>query len=201
MKKIVQDNRRLLDKVLELSHRRGYLIPTAEIYGGFAGVYDWGHLGTLLKRKYERAWRQFFVQEEDNIYEIDGALVLPEVVFEASGHLEGFHDPLTQCTKCNTQFRADHVIQDTLQIEVEGLPPDELTKIIAEHHDVSKHREAIFVGGKVNLNPPLGFFKKLGIEDDKALQSLYSPMEEILLLPEPKKPKHQRKKVVLLSSA
>ncbi len=134
MTAITQDKRSRLDKVLELSHRRGYLIPTAEIYGGFAGAYDWGPLGTLLKRKYQKAWRQFFVQEEDNIYEIDGAIILPEVVFEASGHLEGFHDPLTQCTKCNSQFRADHVIQDILQIDVEGHPPDELTQIITENH-------------------------------------------------------------------
>ena len=98
---IASKKRSSLDRVLELCHRRGFLIPTAEIYGGFAGAYDWGPLGTLLKQKYERAWRRFFVQEETNIYEINGAQALPEVVFKASGHLDGFYDPLTQCTKCN----------------------------------------------------------------------------------------------------
>lgn len=71
----------------------------------------------------------------------------------------------------------------------------DLIKIILENHDVSKHREAIYKGGKYNLNPPPGFFKKLGIEKNKGLQFLCSPMEEILLLPEPKKPRHQRNTV------
>lgn len=135
MKAITRERRSLLDKVLELSFRRGYLLPTAEIYGGFSGSYDWGPLGAILKRKLEIAWRQFFIRAEDNIYEIEGALILPEVVFKASGHLDGFHDPLTQCTKCNTQFRADHLIHDALNIDVsEGLSPDELTKLIEENH-------------------------------------------------------------------
>ncbi len=119
-------------KVQEISIRRGFFIPTAEIYGGLAGFFDYGHLGTVLKRKLINYWLDFFVKSEENIYELDSSIILPRKVFEASGHLKSFVDPITQCKKCKTIHRADNLIEDVLRIHAEGLSEKELTKIIEE---------------------------------------------------------------------
>ncbi len=121
-----------MEKVVEVSKRRGIIFPTAEIYGSLAGFWDYGPVGTLIKRKIENYWREFFVASEDNIVEISGSIVLPESVFRASGHLDSFVDPITQCTKCRSIHRADHLIEDASKKFVEGKTTKELTEIIHE---------------------------------------------------------------------
>lgn len=119
-----------VEKVVEVCKRRGIIFPTAEIYGGAAGFFEYGPVGLLLKRKFMEYWREFFVKSEENIFEIEGSTVLPEKVWEASGHLKSFVDPITQCKKCKTMYRADQLIEDSSGKFVEGLNPEELTKII-----------------------------------------------------------------------
>ncbi len=120
------------EKVVELCKRRGIIFPAAEIYGGIAGFFEYGPVGVRIKRKLIEDWRKFFVESEENIYEIEGCLILPDKVFEASGHLEHFVDPLTQCKSCKAMFRADNLIEESTGKFVEGLPPEELTKILRE---------------------------------------------------------------------
>jgi glycyl-tRNA synthetase len=96
-------------------------------------MFDYGPLGLMLKRKLVEKWRNFFVKQEDNVYEIETSIVQPEKVFEASGHLDSFIDPITQCKKCNSIFRADELIQEKTKEFVEGKKPEELTKIIREN--------------------------------------------------------------------
>lgn len=119
-----------MEKVVEVCKRRGIIYPTAEIYGSLAGFWDYGPVGTLLKRKIENYWREFFIDE--NIVEIDGSIILPESVFKASGHLESFVDPITQCTKCKSIHRADHLVEEASKRFVEGKTTKELTEIMRE---------------------------------------------------------------------
>ena len=116
-----------------LAKKKGFFYPSDEIYGGFAGFYTYGHLGTLMKMKLENLWRKFFINE-NNFYEIDPPLIMSEKVFEASGHLKGFVDPVAKCTKCNTAHRADHILESCLGRTFEGMTPEELTKLIVENN-------------------------------------------------------------------
>jgi glycyl-tRNA synthetase len=118
-----------MEKVLEVSKRRGIVYPAAEIYGSLSGFWDYGPVGTLIKRKIENYWREFFIKGK-NIVEISGSTVLPEAVFKASGHIDSFVDPITQCKKCKSIHRADHLIDSASKTFVEGKDVKELTDII-----------------------------------------------------------------------
>ncbi|MEM5801125.1 MAG: glycine--tRNA ligase [Candidatus Aenigmatarchaeota archaeon] len=121
-----------LEDIQRLCLSRAIIFPTAEIYGGLSGCFDYGPIGVLIKRKFLDYWRQFFVKNEDNIFELDGAVILPEKVLIASGHVESFVDPITQCEKCKSIYRADNFIEEKTGRFVEGKSPQELTKIIRE---------------------------------------------------------------------
>jgi len=123
------------DKVVELAKRRGFFWPSFEIYGGVAGFYDLGPLGTLLKNNIIRLWREFFIiRHMDMVVEIETPVITPGVVFEASGHLHHFTDPIVECTSCRRKFRADQLIEEALNIKVEGRSAEELTEIIRENN-------------------------------------------------------------------
>ena len=98
-----------VDQVVSLAKRRGFVYPTAEIYGGFRSSYDYGPLGSLMLRNVREAWIRANVQQRDDVVLIDAAILGPPAVFEASGHLANFTDPLVDCTKCKQRFREDHL--------------------------------------------------------------------------------------------
>ncbi|MHA1398919.1 MAG: glycine--tRNA ligase [Candidatus Heimdallarchaeaceae archaeon] len=122
-----------IDKIVDVCLRRGFINQTAEIYGGASGFYDLGPLGTLMRQKIVDFWRQVFVLDHDNVFEVSGSLLLPKEVFEASGHLDSFEDPLVQCLDCKSMYRADHVIRQNTDINADGLSLEELDKIIEDH--------------------------------------------------------------------
>jgi glycyl-tRNA synthetase len=125
-----------MEKIKEIEGialKRGFFMPSAEIYKGkadIAGLYCYGHLGKAIKLRFENLWRNFFLKLHENFYEIEGTCILPKQVFEASGHLEHFNDPLVQCLKCRFRFRADNFIEDELGMNVYGLSNEEMTRII-----------------------------------------------------------------------
>jgi len=119
-----------LEEIQRICLNRGIVFPTAEIYPTLSGFWDYGPVGTLLKKKFIDYWREFFVKSEDNIFEIDGCTVLSESVFKASGHLKSFVDPITQCPKCKSMHRADQLIEEKTGNFVEGKSVKELTEII-----------------------------------------------------------------------
>jgi glycyl-tRNA synthetase len=121
-----------IDAIEKIAKQRGFFYSSSEIYGGLSGFYDYGHLGTLMKNKIENFWRQFFVKSEGNIFEISSRTIAPEPIWEASGHLKDFVDPITQCQKCKSMFRADNLIEEKTGKFVEGLKPEDLTKILKE---------------------------------------------------------------------
>ncbi|MEY2436459.1 MAG: glycyl-tRNA synthetase [Acidimicrobiaceae bacterium] len=97
----------LFDKVVNLCKRRGLVFPSAEIYGGFRSTYDYGPIGVLLLRNVKDAWWRSMVQLRDDIVGLDAAILSPPAIWEASGHLKNFTDPLVDCRSCNERFRLD----------------------------------------------------------------------------------------------
>jgi glycyl-tRNA synthetase len=100
-----------MDKIVALCKRRGFIFPSSEIYGGVGSTYDYGHYGVLLKTNVKNEWWRAMLQERDDVVAIDSAILQHPRVWEASGHLEGFTDPLVDCRTCGQRFRADHLDQ------------------------------------------------------------------------------------------
>mgnify|MGYP003346271934 CR=1 FL=1 len=98
-----------LEKVINLAKRRGFVFPSAEIYGGFRSTYDYGPLGVLMLRNVKNAWWRSMVQLRDDVVGIDAAILSPPAVWAASGHLATFTDPLVDCKQCNERLRADQI--------------------------------------------------------------------------------------------
>src|SRR6266700_2811458 len=96
-----------MDKIVSLCRRRGFVFPSSEIYGGLGSTFDYGHYGVLAKNNIRERWFEAMVQERDDIVALDSAVILHPRVWEASGHVEGFTDPLVDCRTCKLRFRAD----------------------------------------------------------------------------------------------
>jgi glycyl-tRNA synthetase len=123
-----------LDELAELAKRRGFFFQSNEAYGGTAGFYTYGPEGAALKRNLEDAWRDIFVREEGHM-ELEAPTVMPEAVFEASGHLDGFDDMIIECAECGATHRADHLVEDEIEEieDAEAYEPEEVGQLIADH--------------------------------------------------------------------
>jgi glycyl-tRNA synthetase len=100
-----------MDKIVSLCRRRGFVFPSSEIYGGLGSTFDYGHYGVLAKNNIRERWFRAMVQERDDMVALDSAVILHPRVWEASGHVEGFTDPLIDCRTCKLRFRADQLDQ------------------------------------------------------------------------------------------
>jgi glycyl-tRNA synthetase len=98
-----------MDKIVSLCRRRGFVFPSSEIYGGLGSAYDYGHYGVLAKNNVKARWFEAMIQEREDIVALDSAIILNPLVWEASGHLAGFSDPMVDCRTCKLRFRADHL--------------------------------------------------------------------------------------------
>ena len=98
-----------LEDIVSLCKRRGFVYPTADIYGGLNGVYDFGHLGALMKENIRNAWKRSLCADGNEILFMEGSLLAPEAVWVASGHVENFHDPMVDCLNCKKRYRADDI--------------------------------------------------------------------------------------------
>jgi len=121
----------LMQKIVSLCKRRGFVFPNSEIYGGIAGFYDYGPLGVELKNNIKKEWWREMVSSRDNVVGIDGAIITHPKVWEASGHIQGFTDPLVDCKKCHKRFRADHLVEE-LEIKETGAVGEELLEKLAK---------------------------------------------------------------------
>lgn len=99
----------LMEKIVSLCKRRGFIYPSSEIYGGFAGFWDYGPYGAELAYNIKDLWWRRFVKSRDDMYGISSSIIMPEQVWQASGHLKNFTDPLVECSKCHHRFRADQL--------------------------------------------------------------------------------------------
>jgi glycyl-tRNA synthetase len=110
-----------LPTIVELCKKRGIIFPSSEIYGGFRSQWDYGPLGTELKDNVKRHWWRTMVQLREDVVGLDAAILMHPRVWEASGHLENFSDPLVECVECHKRWRADHLMEDAGQTTLEGI--------------------------------------------------------------------------------
>lgn len=129
MAKEVEANK--IEDITRIAGMRGIFFQTANIYGGKAGFFTYGHLGKILKSNWENLWRKYFLSLSDNFFEIQSNSILPESVFVASGHIENFNDPMTECKKCHFRFRADQFLEDKGLYE-EGMHVKEMAAAMKE---------------------------------------------------------------------
>jgi glycyl-tRNA synthetase len=122
----------LLDDIITISLRRGIFYPTAEIYGGLGGFYDFGPVGARLRNNLIQLWRRYFIERRDLVLEVSGTTILPAEVFKASGHLDHFTDPSAECPRGHVA-RIDQLIEERLKIPAEGKSIDELNQILQSH--------------------------------------------------------------------
>jgi glycyl-tRNA synthetase len=120
-----------MEKIVSLCKRRGFIFPGSEIYGGLAGTFDYGPLGVALKRAIENEWWKFFVTARDDMYGLDASIISSQKIWEASGHLTGFTDPLVEDVKTKKNHRADHLIEDAGH-SAAGLTPAQMSALIKE---------------------------------------------------------------------
>ena len=121
-----------MDKVTALCKRRGFVYPGSEIYGGLANTWDYGPLGVELKRNIKDLWWRRFVHERRDVVGLDAGILMHPRVWEASGHVAGFTDPMVDCRTCKSRFRADHLIEDRLGQAVEGKSAAEMSVLLRE---------------------------------------------------------------------
>ncbi len=122
----------LEEKLNELAKRRGFFYMSNEIYGGLTGFYDYGSVGTLIKKNIENLWRRHFLGIGENSFEIEPSDIMAESVFVASGHIKNFIDPSVRCKKEGIYYRADHLIGTAIKENVEGKNAEELNRVISE---------------------------------------------------------------------
>ena len=124
-----------MDKIVNVCKQYGFIFQGSEIYGGLANTWDYGPLGSRLKNSVKDAWRKRFIQENDNSYELDAAILMHPRVWVASGHVGGFSDPLVDCKECKTRHRADHLIEGfTDDVKPDTMTDEEMIKYIRDNN-------------------------------------------------------------------
>ncbi len=125
----------LMEKIVSLCKRRGFIFPSSEIYGGFAAVYDFGPYGVELAKNIREAWWQAMVREHDNIVGLDSAIFMHPKVWEASGHVGGFSDPLAECRACHSRVRVDHLLEEAGVFADEKMSEEEINVLFTQQKD------------------------------------------------------------------
>ncbi|HBA36547.1 TPA: glycine--tRNA ligase [Candidatus Falkowbacteria bacterium] len=124
-----KESENLLDKIVSLCKRRGFVFPSSEIYDGFTAVYDFGPYGVELANNIKQAWWKTMTQYRDDIVGLDAAIFMSPKIWEASGHVKGFSDPLTECKKCHTRLRLDALLEEAGIFADEKMSEEEINQI------------------------------------------------------------------------
>lgn len=127
-----------MEKIVSLCKRRGFVYPSSEIYGGFSAIYDFGPYGTELENNIKKEWWKYMVQMRDDIVGLDSAIFMNPKIWEASGHVGGFSDPLSECKKCHARLRVDHLLERVGITADEKMGEDEINKIFSENKEKIK---------------------------------------------------------------
>ncbi|MBW2999911.1 glycine--tRNA ligase, partial [Candidatus Woesearchaeota archaeon] len=114
--------------------KKGFVYPSSEVYGGYAGFFDYGPLGVELKNNIKKEWWKTHVHQREDIVGIDGAIITHPKVWQASGHVECFEDVMLECTKCHNRIRGDHLLEAELKIAADGLSKEDITKLVKENN-------------------------------------------------------------------
>ncbi len=121
-----------LEDIVSLAKRRGFIFPGSEIYGGLSGTWDYGPLGVALKNNVKDLWWDFFVKKRHNAYGLDSSILMNQKVWQASGHVDTFTDPLIEDVVSKKRYRLDHLLEDK-NIQAEGLSLEEMEKLIRDN--------------------------------------------------------------------
>lgn len=152
-----------MKKIVSLCKRRGFIYPGSEIYGGLANTWDYGPNGTQLKKNLKDYWWQQVVEERSDIVGLDGSILMNKKVWEASGHADGFTDPLVEDKETHERFRADKLIEKNLDMSAEGMSLEEMEEVIEENNITSPNGNELTEPKMFNLM----FETKLGPVSDK----------------------------------
>ncbi len=136
MKKKIDDN--TLDKLVSLAKRRGFVFPSSDIYSGFTAVYDYGPYGVELINNIKQEWWKSMVQLRDDIVGLDSAIFMSPKIWEASGHVKGFSDPLTECKKCHSRLRLDSLLEEAGIFADEKMSEEEINQVFEKNKDKVK---------------------------------------------------------------
>ncbi len=126
-----------LETLTAFCKRRGFVYPSSEIYGGLAGVYDYGHYGTMLKKNISDAWWKAMIQERDDIVGLDSAIFMHPTTWKASGHVDSFNEALIDCKTCKFRLRADHLLEK-FDINADQMPLEQMNMHLAELRTANK---------------------------------------------------------------
>ncbi len=121
-----------MEDIISLCKRRGFIYQGSDVYGGLSGTWDYGPLGVQLKRNIMNLWWRMFVDERDDIYGVDAAILMNPKVWKASGHVDTFVDPLCEDVVNHRRYRTDHILKDN-GVDVDGLTMEQMDEVIAEH--------------------------------------------------------------------
>jgi glycyl-tRNA synthetase len=167
-----EKDEKLMEKIISLCKRRGFIYPGSEIYGGLAGTYDYGPLGSLFKKNIEDSWIEYFVKNRENIYLIDTPILMHPRVWDASGHTSEFIDPLVDDLKTNKRYRADHLLEE-VGIDTEKFTIEEMGKKIKELELKSPDGNQLSDVRKFNLM----LETKMGAVEETAVNTFLRPEE------------------------
>lgn len=157
-----------MEDIVSLAKRRGFIYPGSDVYGGLSGTWDYGPLGMQLKKNILNLWWKMFVDEREDMYGVDASILMNQKVWQASGHVDTFNDPLVEDLETKQRFRADHLLKD-VGFNVDGLKLEELTKLIRENNVKSPNGNELSDARTFNMM----FTTTVGpIADDKAVTYL-----------------------------
>jgi len=128
-----KENNELMEKIVSLCKRRGFVFPSSEIYGGFSAIYDFGPYGVELSNNIKKEWWKAMVQIREDVVGLDSAIFMHPKIWEASGHVSGFSDPLAECKKCHSRVRVDHLLEEIGINADEKMGLEEINKIFEEN--------------------------------------------------------------------
>ncbi len=148
----------IMEKLIALCKRRGFIYPGSEIYGGVANTYDYGPMGVELLRNLQNLWWVNFVEKREDMVGLDASIISHHKIWEASGHVATFADAMIDCRNCRHRMRADHLLEDSLNKNVEGMPLVELESLLNENKVVCP------VCGEFDWTPIRKFNQLFGVE-------------------------------------
>lgn len=167
---MAEKNQELMEKIVSLCKRRGFIFPGSEIYGGLAGTYDYGPLGSILKKNISDSWIQTFVYGTENTFLVDTAILMNQRVWQATGHVDSFIDPLVDDLVTKKRYRADHLLEEN-GIDANVMTVEEMSAIIVEKKIKSPDGNALGPVKKFNMM----LETKVGAMEDSSALSYLRP--------------------------
>ncbi len=159
-----------MEALVSLCKRRGFIFQGSEIYGGLAGTWDYGHYGIALKNNIKNLWWKMFITDREDVYGIDAAILMNGKVWESSGHVGGFSDPLIEDVKTKKRYRLDHLLEEH-GINPAGMSLDDMAKVIKDKNILSPDKNSLAHPQQFNMM----FSTKIGASDDTAVVSYLRP--------------------------